>query len=628
LEYLNNGMNGRKRGKNYTYFYYFENYKFLDYNSINFEFLERSFALRFIHSIYVKILLSFLMISIIPLSVASLVSYTKISNNMHDELNGKANMILNQNVKTLNFFMKDIERMEKMISTQSLISDFLTHNEKDQKYYQYFLKLDPFINSIETIRPENVGITIINDANLVYFYGYSMNQNNNNFQAFNWLPAPKNLLHSPIFTTLHKRDYANNESSEVVFSYIKKIWSKDLKSYGLLIIDFKLSVFQQLFSNISEQESLNLLLMDQNENILFSTDPLKYRDLRMNQLNVDRSNNSVKYQNTTYYYIPLKLPGTNWQIISFFEQKSLYSSLLEAKRIVIIIMAVTLLSCIIISLFISYKLANPIKRLLQLMKLVQEGDFKQKIHTNRKDEIGELGRGFNQMVIRISQLVKKLYFEQEEKKRTEIMALQAQINPHFLYNTLELINSLARKNEQYEISKLIALLGKLLRFSISTFEEFVRLDSEIGYAKSYLEINKIRFRNSFDYQIEICDDISNFLTIKWILQPIIENAIIHGINKNMDGSMIVLSCWTEGNDVYFNVTDNGVGMESAKCEELQANLEHHANLHTKNNKNIGLYNVQSRIRLTFGDQYGVKISSVLDKGTTVIVKIPRRENHD
>jgi two-component system, sensor histidine kinase YesM len=621
-------MNGRKRGKNYIYYYYFENYKYLDYNSINFDFLERSLALRFIHSIYVKILLSFLMISIIPLSAASLLSYSKISKNMHDELNGKANLILNQNVKTLNFFMKDIERMEKMISTQSSISEFLTHNEKNQKYYQYFLKLDPLMNSIETIRPENVGITIINDANLVYFYGYSMNQDNKNFQSFNWLPNPETLQHFPIFTTLHKRVYANNESSEVVFSYIKKIWSKDLKFHGLLIIDFKLSVFQQLFGHISEQESLNLLLLDQNENILFSSDPVKYRNLRINQLNVDSSSNSVKYQNTTYYYIPLDLPGTNWQIISFFEQNSLYSSLLEAKRIVVIILAVTLFSCIIISLFISYKLANPIKRLLQLMKLVQEGDFKQKIHTNRKDEIGELGRGFNQMVIRISQLVKKLYFEQEEKKRTEIMALQAQINPHFLYNTLELINSLARKNEQYEISKLIALLGKLLRFSISTFEEFVRIDSEIGYAKSYLEINKIRFRNSFDYQIEIGDDVANLLTIKWILQPIIENAIIHGIDKNKDGSMIELSCWTEGNDVYFKVTDNGVGMERTIWEELQTNLENHATLHTKNNKNIGLYNVQSRIRLTFGDDYGVKISSVVDKGTTVIVKIPRREKLD
>jgi two-component system, sensor histidine kinase YesM len=563
--------------------------------------------------------------------MASILSYNKLSKSMYEELDEKANMILNQNVKAINFFMNDIERMGKMISTDSTISDFLSHHKRDRTYYQYFLKLDPIISNIGTIRPENVGITLINDSNLVYYYGYSLNKNNNTFENFSWLPDINSLNYKSTITALHNRSYVNNHADIPVFSYIKKIWSQDLQSYGILIIDFNIKIFQQLFSQASEEDSPELLLLDQNDNIIFSSHPQNnntYQTAIQNSATIEITENTIEFNEKTYYYITLQLEGTDWKIISLFEKSKLYASLIDSKHIVLSILGASLIICIIFSLLISHKLSNPIKQLLFHMKLVEEGNFRNKLKIDRKDEFGDLGRGFNNMIVKIGELVERVFKEQEAKKRTEIMALQAQINPHFLYNTLELINSFARKNNQPEISKLIVLLAKLLRFSISTFEEFVTIQQETEYAKSYLEINKLRVRKPFVYQILLKDDIGNLLTIKWILQPIIENAIIHGTDKNQNGGMIEIKGWSEGEVIYLSVKDNGVGISTNKLVELQKKLDIHLENHTKNNKNIGLYNVQSRIRLTYGGKYGLNITSAQGKGTTVLVKIPRRENNE
>ncbi|MNI19376.1 putative sensor-like histidine kinase [compost metagenome] len=232
------------------------------------------------------------------------------------------------------------------------------------------------------------------------------------------------------------------------------------------------------------------------------------------------------------------------------------------------------------------------------------------------------------MVRRIRELIQLVYQEQNDKRKAEVAALQSQINPHFLYNTLESINSLARKNKQPEISKMIVLLGKLLRMSISTFDDLVTIDKELEYVRYYLEIHKFRQRRPIDYAIELDEEVRQLYTVKWILQPIIENAIIHGLDPKQHGGSIHITCWLDEEDVYIRIADKGVGVTSEQLSIMRYQLQHQAENLSKHQKKVGLYNVQSRIRLHFGENYGIHLDSICNEGMTVTVKIPRRVTHE
>jgi two-component system sensor histidine kinase YesM len=262
------------------------------------------------------------------------------------------------------------------------------------------------------------------------------------------------------------------------------------------------------------------------------------------------------------------------------------------------------------------------------MTKVGMGNFDVQFTGTGEDEIGALGHGFNRMVHRIRDLIQIVYEEQNAKRRAEVTAMQSQINPHFLYNTLESINSLARKNKQHDISRMIVLLGKLLRMSISTFDDMIPIAKELDYVRHYLEIHKYRQSKVLSFSIDMEPDIMNLYTIKWILQPIIENTIIHGLDagQSADGSSrIEIEGRLEDGDVLISIRDYGIGMPDDKLAELQHNLDERAAELTKHGHKVGLYNVQSRIKLYYGDPYGIQIESKQGSGTIVTLRLPRRE---
>ncbi|ARK30134.1 sensor histidine kinase [Halalkalibacter krulwichiae] len=256
------------------------------------------------------------------------------------------------------------------------------------------------------------------------------------------------------------------------------------------------------------------------------------------------------------------------------------------------------------------------------MKEVEYGNFEERFITNSKDAIGDLARGFNHMLGKIKELIESVQKEEQLKKEAEITALQLQINPHFIYNTLESINSLARKKKEYEISHLIVLLGRLLRLSISSFEEKVPLKQELMYVEYYLEIQKQRMRYPLKYEIIVEPAIEHYSTIKWILQPIVENAIIHGIDPLRSEGKITIYVRTKNDFILIDIADNGVGLDQDQISEINENLKHNSTNLTKYRNRVGLYNVQTRILSRYGEPYGLTVTSTLQKGTTVQLKLP------
>jgi two-component system sensor histidine kinase YesM len=262
------------------------------------------------------------------------------------------------------------------------------------------------------------------------------------------------------------------------------------------------------------------------------------------------------------------------------------------------------------------------------MQLAASGFLEAKVSPAGNDEISDLGRSFNIMLGKIRMLLDQSIKEQQEMKKAELKALQAQINPHFLYNTLESIIWMTEAGKKEQVIQLVKSLSTLFRISLSKGKEWITIGKELEHLQSYLTIQQMRYRDILSYQIEIDSLLHPFPILKMTLQPIVENAIYHGIkNKRGQGSVTVRGYAEDNKNIIWVVQDNGVGMSEARLEKVRSYLnEVETPTETGNEVSggFGLHNVHQRIRLYYGESYGVEVDSKETKGTTVTIRIPMK----
>ena len=236
-------------------------------------------------------------------------------------------------------------------------------------------------------------------------------------------------------------------------------------------------------------------------------------------------------------------------------------------------------------------------------------------------EVQELSNSFEHMVLRIQQLMTTVREEEVNLRKTELKALQAQINPHFLYNTLDSIAWMCEQGRNTDAVKMVHALARLFRISISKGHELIPISKEIEHAESYLQIQKYRYKNQFTYEFQVDPECLDYYCNKITLQPIIENAINHGLDLLVEEGRITVQVCQDGEDILFFVQDNGVGMSE---EQLRTILQHDP----KDRTGIGIKNVNDRLKIYFGKQYGLHISSELDVGTCVEIRMPKIKEGD
>ena len=253
------------------------------------------------------------------------------------------------------------------------------------------------------------------------------------------------------------------------------------------------------------------------------------------------------------------------------------------------------------------------------MSFLEKGDFDVKVRIHSKNEIGKLAKTFNKMTTRVKKLINDVYIEKINQRELELQMLRNQINPHFLYNTLESMRMVAEYNNIPKISDMAFLLGKILRFGINMNKDIVTIKEEIEYLNYYIKLQNYRFENSFRAIINIDESICDCQIIKLILQPVVENAIYHGLSDRPQDGLIEITTAGDESNIIFTVKDNGHGME----RDTVANLNNY--LYDLNNsfKSIGLKNVHKRIQLFYGRDYGITIDSTLGFGTNVKITLPK-----
>ena len=272
---------------------------------------------------------------------------------------------------------------------------------------------------------------------------------------------------------------------------------------------------------------------------------------------------------------------------------------------------------------ISASIYIPIKKLQDLSTTITKNDLQALVSNENVDEITELGMSFNIMIGKIRELLDAKVLEQENLKKAELKALQAQINPHFLYNTLDTIVWMSESNQSEQVIKIVKALSSFFRIALSRGKDWISIRQEVEHVRSYLYIQKIRYRDILNYQIDVDECILESTILKLTLQPIVENALYHGIKNKRDGGTIWVRAKKAGDDfVMLEVQDNGVGFTPYKLDQVRTSFNNDSNRILKNETGFGLENVHKRIQLYYGDQYGLQVDSKYQEGTKIVVLIP------
>lgn len=312
------------------------------------------------------------------------------------------------------------------------------------------------------------------------------------------------------------------------------------------------------------------------------------------------------------------IPQSKWRLVGVSYLDELVETPRNAAlRMIVMVSSVALLLVLGVAAFAMGLVSAPIQRLVaQMHRFEQDATGFQYEPVRGTQEIAVLSDSFGHMVCRIQELIEEVKHDEETLQKTELKALQAQINPHFLYNTLDSIQWMCEVGRSTDAVQMVGALARLFRISISRGAELIPIRRELEHAESYLIIQKFRYKDQFQYRFEVDDRLLDCLCSKITLQPIIENAILHGFGEFMDAGEIVIEVKDDGDDIIMSVTDNGVGMEKEVCERLLSEQEDRAS-------GIGIKNVNDRNQIYFGEQYGLMIESEPDEGTRVTIRLPK-----
>lgn len=567
--------------------------------------------------IHKKLVISFLVMIILPATSIGVFSFYRSSKLIRLKTEQYTKDILMETGNNIENTLREAERLTFQVVSSYSIQDALKNCNKgflnEQEKLIAEKNIDYQLRSLISTDSDVAAIQVISNTGKIYYINpASISLNDNEEEKillekghgsicwFNTNPSTQAVMVGRVINSLDSQ-----ERIGYVFVYLRE---------SSLINAFKET---ELFNNGK------LLVIDQHGYIVSAKDKtlLGKQDefSTADVLNNPHDNfTTAKIAGKNYYVTYRNIQGTPWRMISFIPTVEYEKEIIRLRDWIILIILCCCLLSVALSVIISKGISKPVQDLSKRMDEVGKGNFNVFSDYDSKDEIGILSRHFNEMVSQVKQLIQKVYQEELLKQKAELKSLRMQINPHFLYNTLESINWMARIKGVPEIGRMVKALGDLMRASISG-EDFISLKEEIKNIENYLTIQKFRYGEKIQAEMNIKPEIADIKIPKLILQPIVENAIVHGIEKKIGNGKISIEGFIEDHSVILRVKDDGVGMdEKLSSEILSENKPHSSDNHT----HIGLKNVDKRIKMYYGENFGVKIQSRKGSGTCVSINLP------
>lgn len=546
--------------------------------------------------------ISFTLVSSISIIIMISSFYDRFSNQFLDELKKEREIIVRQLNSEVSSYINMIMEISDTLSYSVISSNELDVDEFADKFRLIYDSNKNIIKNI-ALFDESGNFLVGSPAVTI--------RAENDILSEDWFQNAIDKKENIYFSKPHVQklfyDSSNNYNWVVSVSRSVPLIINGEDVDGVLLIDIDYSSLEQLFKNVSFGNNSYIFLSDNDGEIIYHP---KMQLINSGFVNEDdyAKKNQIITKSTVGY--------TGWNIVDV-TSKNLNFNSLKNNLFFISILMFYILILFLINYFISGKVSKPIVSLDNMIKEIDRGNYKVKSNIKGFYEVEHLGNSIEDMAVKIEKLMEDIEKEHEQKMISEFETLQSQINPHFLYNTLEVIVWMIENEKPKDASKTVVALSKFFRISLSKGKSIISVENEIEHVRNYLMIQSFRYKDRFVFNINMSEDSKKLSTIKLILQPIVENAIYHGLEYLDDGE-IYISSYIEDENLYFSVEDNGLGM----TEDVIENLKNGKVSNKSMGSGIGIKNIDERIKIFFGKQYGLEIYSELDEGTKVLIKLP------
>lgn len=550
-----------------------------------------------------KFILIYFCVGFIPFLVLSMIFYVRIKGLIISEERTSAKDLLRHNIITLENDIKIYDNISQYLAFNQILSNTLIADQNDiySVYNNLTYYIDPTFNSIKSFHNDINKVTIYLDGQVVKHEDTL---------------APIEELYEMPWCKREDIGFENkwrvDEDKRIVYALMKMPLLYRQNIDGVLYLEVNYDYLFRTF-NFADISNYSYLILDENNNPIFEkskfTKDDENKEILPGQLIelAEKGDNNIVVDSSNelgwkvYLYKP-----------SITASKKLYNISLQVVFMMILISLLTVIGLALASEFIVHR----IERLAKNMKKVQSGELVLDITDKYNDEIGELIGDFGQMLDKINQLIQEVYLSKISQKEYELRALQQQINPHFLYNSLSMINFKAMEVGEEDISRITLALSSFYRTSLNKGKNYCTIRDEVNNIKAYMEIQLMMHDYNFKFICGISSDLYQYEILNLILQPIVENAIEHGLDKVEDDreKFIKVTAKDDDEKIYISVVDSGIGMDEATKEKMLS----------ENSHGYGMRNVNERIKLYFGEQYGIKIQSDNATFTKVLVIIPKK----
>ncbi|WP_302759525.1 cache domain-containing sensor histidine kinase [Amedibacillus dolichus] len=531
-----------------------------------------------------RIVFAFIVVPLVLIAVIFLLYYVISANILYDKSEQSAKAFVDMTEENIYLNTTKLEEQLATIMQQSNFSAMLTYPDEDT-YKQAF----------EAYMSENSYLRLRKDFQL--------------FDADAHLIFKEGTHIYPLDTILERKD-EQEENSWVYVEELKEIVliqnvRKNQQLIGYAVCGFPLDALSPSFTRMDREGSM-LVIADEQGEYLSGTKHLP------SDIKFDLSQKSFSLREDNYYVTSKKVRGMDWQIVSLISEENLYQELHNFRNMILLYGILLTIVLEIIAFFIYHSIYDPMNNILTTMRSIdEERSLVQRVVDDGNDEVHQVAVNFNELLDRIEELVKTVESEQEQKRETQFQLLQAQINPHFLFNTLNTLHFLALMNDDKPVGEGISALAKLLRNTITDQKDEVSVAEEIENLKNYIIIQKLRYGDLFETVYNIDEEVKDCKILKFLLQPIVENSILHAFEEDREHQLLTIRAQKYHHYLKISIGDNGKGFKPKERKNSNRNLS-----------GIGIDNISERIRLMYGEKYSMQIQSSIGFGTIVTLLLP------
>ncbi|WP_339285181.1 sensor histidine kinase [Paenibacillus sp. FSL R5-0486] len=583
-----------------------------------------------------KLLLLFLALTLLPLSLQGLMNYKHFSQTMDRKTEQFTIDMVRQINANLNRLLKDFERLSLLPLYDQMVLGILGKYNASMGSGTWarsedYLKMKLYTSGQAYDRPEIRGIHLISNSGILFSNLDSLAVKPVwDSRQDDWFAELEDSEGTWRLLPPHQPGYYTGGQQESYISVGRVLRDPGtLQRLGYILIDIRLEAFGQLLSNLNYEQDASLMIVDSKQRLLFERTSIggmsAYDQLLMQgQLQSYAGNQKVILDGQPYLYVQHHSSYSGLSVISLTPIAVIQKESGEMLTFTIWFAVLCMVGIAILAVLLSYRITRPLIRLKHHMIRVEQGDFSQRVSHFSSDEFGQISRGFNRMMEEIHRLFNEVFLLGIQEREAELSALQSQMNPHFIYNTLESINMMAIRQKHAEVSDMVTALGKLLRYTIDKVDRMVPLGEELAFVESYVRIQQVRYDGKLEIIYDIEEAITEYLIPKLVLQPLVENAVYHGIEGQENGRVIWVSALKFDHELLISVRDNGKGMAQTKIDELNESISKQPSneaLRCHAGDSLGLNNIAQRLRLMYGEGGSLSIDGSPGQGLVVTISI-------